>query len=127
MKGARGDLGSGGLSLVGAAEGNDTAVAAPSGQAYDAPATPLDRLLRDSTNPSPCLAELIAPRNQINPFDLSNRIQAKIDQVHRLARRHEPTHTSSDPTPLTEGSHPLLDPPPRGGGRPRPEAHHAKP
>lgn len=94
---------------------------------YDAPAAPLDRLLRESTNHSPRLAELIALRNQINPFDLSNRIQAKIDQVHRLARRHNSSHTSSDPTPLTEGSHPLLNPPPQGGGRPRPEAHDAKP
>ena len=54
---------------------------------YDAPATPLDRLLRDGQGSPSRLNELIALRNRIDPFRLSNQIQAKIDRVHQLARR----------------------------------------
>jgi hypothetical protein len=95
---------------------------------YDQPATPLDRLLQSSQPPAGRLAELLALRDQIDPFELSNRIQAKIDHVHELQRRRHTapavTHPSS-PSLDDPGAHPLLDPPPHGGGRPHPEVHHA--
>lgn len=87
---------------------------------HDAPATPLDRLLADKSKTiRPRLDELVALRNRIDPFTLSDQIQMKIDRVHQLARR--PGHNRS------EGSLPLLDPPPqRGGGRRHPEVAHAQ-
>lgn len=88
---------------------------------YDAPATPLDRLLRDKQGTRARLDELVALRNGLDPFLLSDQIQTKIDRVHRFAspaKTHVPiTHAFG-----SEGSLPLLDPPPRrGGGRPHPE------
>jgi len=96
---------------------------------YDAPATPLDRLLVTPNTVAPHLAGLVALRNRLDPFELSDRIQRTIDRVHRLARRTTPTtstHAHSSlhpptPTPDDLAAHPLLTPPPRGGGRPRPK------
>jgi hypothetical protein len=89
---------------------------------YDKPATPLDRLLGQATGKRADLERLVALRKKINPFQLSNQIQAKIDRVHQLARR--PVQPSiSVITPDSERSLPLLNPPPqRGGGRRHPEA-----
>jgi len=92
---------------------------------YEAPATPLDRLLRDGQALPSRLNELVALRNQIDPFRLSDQIQVKIDRVHQLARHPSPPPASTA-TPA-EGLHPLLNPPPRGGGRPRPEVSHVEP
>jgi hypothetical protein len=86
---------------------------------YDPPSTPLDRLLQLGPPHAPRLAELVDLRNRLDPFELSNRIQAAIDRVHRLARR-PPLKPDSQPTPHSR-AHPLLDPPPQGGGRPRPK------
>jgi hypothetical protein len=101
---------------------------------YDAPATPLDRLLRDASVDQDRLAELVALRQRLDPFQLSHTIQHKIDRVHRTARRSDrprPTLTApaaSHPTrPRLPGAHPLLVPPPQGGGRPLPEATNAQP
>lgn len=88
---------------------------------YDAPATPLDRLVRNGQGSPSRLNELLALRNRIDPFRLSDQIQTKIDRVHQLARRPSQAPASTI-TPDSEGSNPLLDPPPRrGGGRPHPE------
>jgi hypothetical protein len=86
---------------------------------YDAPATPLDRLLVEpGKSIRKRLDDLVALRNRIDPFTLSDQIQAKIDRVHQLARRPALN--------LSEGSNPLLDPPPEsGGGRHHPELAHA--
>jgi len=95
---------------------------------YDAATTPLDRLIRDGHADQHRLAQLVALRQQLNPFELSNRIQEKIDRVHRLAHRcagsPAPLHKASS-QPKTKQAHPLLTPPPRGGGRPHPETSHA--
>jgi hypothetical protein len=91
---------------------------------YDAPATPLDRLLRDPTVGQDGLAELVALRERLDPFQLSSVIQRKIDRVHRLARRGLPTRRelsvpTTPPTkrPKLQGAHPHHPPPPPGGGR----------
>jgi hypothetical protein len=94
---------------------------------YDAPATPLDRLLAEKGKTIRArLDQLVALRDDIDPFVLSNQIQAKIDRIHQLARRPglKPVATN---TLCSEGSLPLLDPPPqRGGGRRHPEVTHAQ-
>jgi hypothetical protein len=88
---------------------------------YDAPATPLDRLIRDGKGIRTRIRELVALRGRLDPFILSARIQEKIDRVHKLAT-HVRSRTPELPTLCSEGSLPLLDPPPqRGGGRPCPE------
>lgn len=88
---------------------------------YDAPATPLDRLLRDEKGIRARLDKLVALRNRLDPVGLSDQIQAKIDHVHQLARRPGQPSASTF-APLSQGSNPLLDPPPwPGGGRPLPE------
>lgn len=86
---------------------------------YDDPATPLDRLLAEPSKAiRDRLDKLVALRECIDPFELSDQIQAKIDRIHQLARR--PNNNRS------EGSLPLLDPPPqRGGGRHHPEVANA--
>jgi hypothetical protein len=95
---------------------------------YDQPATPLDRLMKSSPHPAGRLAELLALRKHIDPFELSSRIQAKIDRVHKIQRScHAAPAVShpSSPSPAYQGAHPLLNPPPQGGGRPHPEVPHA--
>jgi hypothetical protein len=88
---------------------------------YDAPATPLDRLLREGKGIRARLDKLVALRNRLDPFALSDQIQTKIDRVHQLARRPGQPSVSTF-APLSQGSNPLLDPPPwPGGGRPHPE------
>lgn len=94
---------------------------------YDAPTTPLDRLLRDSQGDPSRLQQLVALRDRLDPFDLSDRIQHAIDRIHHVARRTphpSPPPPSRNPT-IIDGGHPHLAPPPRGGGRPHPEATHA--
>ena len=84
---------------------------------YDAPATPLDRLIRDQKGIGTRIQQLLALRTTIDPFILSDRIQQKIDRVHKLAT-HVRSHSANPPAIPSEGSLPLLDPPPqRGGGR----------
>ncbi len=100
---------------------------------YDAPATPLDRLLREEHSDGRRLAELVTLRDRLDPFTLSDHIQRKIDRVHKAAARAGRNTTPSCPStdrPLTQrrvlGAHPLLGPPPHGGGRrPKAEAFHA--
>ncbi len=50
---------------------------------YDAPRTPLDRLLADNPR-SPELARLAALRATLNPFELSDIIERKLARVHHL-------------------------------------------
>ena len=97
---------------------------------YDAPTTPLDRLLQDEHADTGCLAKLVALRKRLDPFELSNRIQHKIDRVHQTARRTSnspplPRKTSS--CPQVSKAPPLLAPPPQGEGRPLPETSHDLP
>src|SRR6201994_4044561 len=88
-------------------------------RAYDAPATPLDRLLRDQKGIGARTQQLLALRATLDPFILSDRIQQKIDRVHKLAT-HVRSHSANPLATASEGSLPLLDPPPQrgGGGRP---------
>ncbi len=92
---------------------------------YDPPATPLDRLIVDGKGIHTRIRQLVALRDRLDPFVLSNRIQEKIDRVQKLAT-HVRSRTPAVGTVCSEGSLPLLDPPPqRGGGRPLPEVEHA--
>lgn len=92
---------------------------------YDPPATPLDRLVRDQAGIGTRIKQLLTLRTTLDPFTLSDRIQQKIDRVHKLATyvRSRPADPIAVPS---EGSLPLLAPPPqRGGGRHHPETTHA--
>lgn len=92
---------------------------------YDAPATPLDRLIRDGKGTRTRINQLLVLRDSLDPFELSNRIQEKIDRVHKLAT-HVRSASRNLATSCSEGRLPLLDPPPqRGGGRPHPEESNA--
>ena len=92
---------------------------------YDAPATPLDRLIQNRNGIQMRIRELVALRKRLDPFALSNRIQEKIDRVHKLAT-HVRSRSPELSTPSSEGSLPLLAPPPqRGGGSPHKELPHA--
>lgn len=84
---------------------------------YDAPTTPLDRLLAGGFH-SPELDRLVALRSRLNPFELSDIIERKLAVVHRLNGKRRTRANPSEP------SHPLLNPPPQGGGRHRPEMRH---
>jgi hypothetical protein len=95
---------------------------------YDTPATPLDRLLRGNHGDADRLAQFVALRDRLDPFALSDLIQKKIDRVHRTA--HHTTRTAAPRLSATAKAttsrrvitaHPLLNPPPEGGGRPHPE------
>ena len=99
---------------------------------YDAPTTPLDRLVREGQGDPHRLAQLVALRSRLDPITLSDRIQKKIDHVHRVARRaaadpHAPASATTRPVSRrgVSRAHPLLTPPPQGGGRPHPETSYA--
>lgn len=53
---------------------------------YGAPQTPFERLCAGNGN-SPGIAELRRLRQQLDPFDLSRRIQKKLDRIFQLASR----------------------------------------
>ena len=58
---------------------------------YDAPKTPLDRLLASSGRLSLKLAALRALRNRLDPFVLSSRIDEKLRRIHALSNvRYNP-------------------------------------
>ncbi len=97
---------------------------------YEPPTTPLDRLLGDTHADAARLRTLLALRQRLDPFALSERIQRKIDRVHALRRRAGASTTPSKHTPrrpTLPKAPPRLNPPPRGGGRPRPETSDACP
>ncbi len=54
---------------------------------YDKPLTPLDRLLSASSAEQEKLLELKALREQLNPFELSERINQKLERIWALARQ----------------------------------------
>jgi len=94
---------------------------------YDVPMTPLDRLLRDAgATLSPALRTLVKLRDSLDPFELSNQIQHKLDRIHRLAAPRPDASSSASARKASERLHPLLDPPPQGGGRHHPELPHAQ-
>ena len=87
---------------------------------YDTPATPLDRLLRDNQGDAARLAELVARRDRLDPFTLSDRIEHMIARVHQAARHTAQPATSTSAAlgkQRLSTTHPLLSPPPQGGGR----------
>ena len=87
---------------------------------YDTPATPLDRLLRDNQGDAARLAELVARRDRLDPFTLSDRIEHMIARVHQAARHTAQPATSTSAALAKQRlstTHPLLSPPPPGGGR----------
>jgi transposase InsO family protein len=54
---------------------------------YDAPQTPLDRLIQGGKAHPQCLAELVSLRQRIDPFTLSEALGQKLETIFRLASR----------------------------------------
>jgi hypothetical protein len=54
---------------------------------YDKPQTPLDRLLTSPSAAQEKLLELKALREQLNPFELSERVNQKLERIWTLARQ----------------------------------------
>jgi len=54
---------------------------------YDKPQTPLDRLLASASADQEKLLELKALREQLNPFELSERVNQKLERIWTLARQ----------------------------------------
>ena len=54
---------------------------------YDKPQTPLDRLLVSPSAAQEKLQELKALREQLNPFELSERVNQKLERIWALARQ----------------------------------------
>lgn len=76
---------------------------------YDAPTTPLDRLRSSSSVPAQAIAQLDRLRRQIDPFQLADTIERKLDRIRALADRHRPPleltmRADSSRSPLSEAS-----------------------
>lgn len=56
---------------------------------YDAPRTPLDRLLLGKDTDPAMLAELVRLRQRTDPFELAKTIERKLERIAALSRRSE--------------------------------------
>jgi transposase InsO family protein len=54
---------------------------------YDAPKTPLDRLLESGAADPDRMAALVKLRNTLNPFELSRSIETKIERIQKLVEK----------------------------------------
>jgi hypothetical protein len=67
---------------------------------YDAPRTPLERVLADPDLAPALAAQLRAQRARLDPFALAQAIDKKLDRIYRLANpRHSPAATTPTPPP----------------------------
>jgi len=77
---------------------------------YDAPQTPLDRLLASGGGNATQIAALLRLRDQLDPFTLAEVIDRKLARIHQLAdRRHCPTSSialSVQPRICVKETHP---------------------
>jgi hypothetical protein len=76
---------------------------------YDAPQTPLDRLLAGGKGDAVKVQALVRQRARLDPFALAKRIDQQLERVFRLAnRRTRPADPVRQPSPSSHGQ-----PPPR--------------
>jgi hypothetical protein len=69
---------------------------------YDAPRTPLERVLASTTIEPARAAELRRLRDRLDPFALAATIEAKLGRLYTLAnpRHSPPAATSGEPVPV---------------------------
>jgi len=82
---------------------------------YDAPQTPLDRLLTRGTGDAARLAALVRRRAQLDPFALAQRIDRQLAQLSRLANRRTRPASGVRPAPARAVTTPAPCPGSRGG------------
>ena len=92
---------------------------------YDAPRTPLERVLATPARDQARVAALCALRDRLDPFVLARTIDQKLEQIYALAsRQHRPDSGASAVPPRPErrrrggGQRLAIHPQPRGGWDP---------
>ena len=69
---------------------------------YDGAKAPLDRLAASGKGNPQAIAALLRLRSRLDPFELADAIERKLERIRNLSEAHRPPRTLTHPAPLSQ-------------------------